>query len=76
MPKLDEYLTVSEAAEYLGVARNTMRHWAEAGKIPVYRNPVNNYRLYKVSDLDALLKQTERSRAVKRRRPRRPRQPR
>ena len=61
MPKLDEYLTVSEAAAYLGVARNTMRNWATAGKIPVYRNPVNRYRLYKVSDLDELLKQTERS---------------
>ena len=70
MPKLDEYLTVKEAAEYLCVAKNTMRNWDEAGKIPVHRHPVNNYRLFKVSDLDKLLKQTERSRTRRRRKPR------
>jgi MerR family copper efflux transcriptional regulator len=61
MPKLDEYLTVKEAAKYLGVAKNTMRNWDAAGKIPVHRHPVNNYRLYKVSDLDALLRKAEKS---------------
>jgi excisionase family DNA binding protein len=70
MPKLDEYLTVKEAAEYLGVAKNTMRNWDAAGKIPVHRHPVNNYRLYKLSDLDDVLKRTERSRTRLRRKPR------
>lgn len=56
MPKLDEYLQISEAAEYLGVSRNTLRNWDMLGKLPVYRHPVNNYRLFKVSDLDKLLK--------------------
>ena len=70
MPKLDEYLTVKEAAEYLGVAKNTMRNWDEAGKIPVHRHPVNNYRLFKVSDLDKLLKRAERSAAKRKRKPR------
>ncbi len=56
MPKLDEYLRISEAAEYLGVCRNTLRNWEAAGKIPVYRHPVNSYRLFKVGDLDELLK--------------------
>lgn len=61
MSKLDGYLKVGEAAAYLGVARNTLRNWAEAGKIMVHRNAVNGYRLFKKSDLDELLKQTERS---------------
>ena len=67
MPKLGEYLTVKEAAEYLGVAKNTMRNWEAGGKIPVHRHPINNYRLYKVSDLDELLRKAEQS--VQARRP-------
>lgn len=55
MPKLDDYLRIHEAAKYLGVCRNTLRNWCRQGKIPEYRHPVNNYRLFKVSDLDNLL---------------------
>lgn len=61
MPKLDEYLRIAEAAEYLGVCRSTLRNWGRAGKIPELRHPVNNYRLFKVSDLDKLLRDTEQS---------------
>jgi DNA-binding transcriptional MerR regulator len=60
MPKLDDYLHVKDAAEYLGCCENTLRNWETAGKIPVRRHPVNNYRLYKRSDLDKLLKVAER----------------
>jgi len=55
MPKLDDYLRIHEAATYLGVCRNTLRNWCRQGKIPEYRHPVNNYRLFKVGDLDRLL---------------------
>ena len=61
MPKLDEYLTVKEAAEYLGVAPNTIRNWDRDGKIPVYRHPISNYRLFDKKDLDRVLRQIERS---------------
>ena len=61
MPRLDEYLRIKAAAEYLGVAPNTLRNWEAAGKIVVCRHPVNNYRLFKVSDLDKLLRKTEQS---------------
>jgi len=70
MPKLDEYLRIKEAAEYLGVCQNTLRNWETARKIPVYRNPANNYRLFKVSDLDKLLQRTEQSAAKRKRKPR------
>ena len=63
MPKLDEYLRIKEAAEYLGVARNTLRNWEAAGKIPVCRHPVNKYRLFKVADLERLLALVEQSMA-------------
>lgn len=60
MTKLSEYLYTSEAAEYVGVHHNTIRKWAAHGDIPMHRNPVNGYRLFKRSDLDAFLKKTAR----------------
>jgi len=41
----------------LGVSPNTLRNWVNAGKIAAVRHPVNDYRLFKREDLDALLKQ-------------------
>ncbi|MDZ4848431.1 MAG: helix-turn-helix domain-containing protein [Pirellulaceae bacterium] len=58
MTKLSEYLQTAAAAEYLGVAQNTIRKWAARGDIPVHRNPANGYRLFKRSDLDKFLKKT------------------
>lgn len=54
--KLTEYLHTAAAAEYLGVAQNTIRKCAARGDIPMHRNPVNGYRLFKRSDLEKLLK--------------------
>lgn len=56
MTKLTEYLKTAEAANMLGVAQNTLRKWAEAGAIPMHRNPANGYRLFKRSDLERFLK--------------------
>jgi MerR family transcriptional regulator, copper efflux regulator len=55
MVKLSDFLRISEAAEYLGVSPNTLRNWENAGKIAAHRHPVNDYRLFKKEDLDALL---------------------
>lgn len=70
MPKLHDYLHVKDAAKYLGVCQNTLRNWEMAGKILVRRHPVNNYRLYKQSDLDRLLKKAALPLARARRAPR------
>ncbi len=59
MPNISDYMTVKEAAAYLGVTPNTLRNWGAAGKISELRHPVNNYRLYRESDLNALLNQIE-----------------
>jgi excisionase family DNA binding protein len=40
-PTLSEYVKVAEAAEILEVSQGTVRAWAEAGMIPMYRNPAN-----------------------------------
>lgn len=59
MPKLDEYLRISEAAEYVGVAPNTLRNWGRSGKLIERRHPVNGYRLYARDELEALLQRAE-----------------
>ena len=55
MTKLSDYLHTAAADEYLGFAQNTLRKWAACGDVPMHRNPVNGYRLFKLSDLDKLL---------------------
>lgn len=56
---LDGFLTVSEAAELLGVSASTLRNWDRAGKVRAARHPVNGYRLYRRSDLEALLRKVK-----------------
>ena len=60
MNKLSEYVKTAEAARILGVSQNTLRSWAEAGKIPVRRNPANRYRLFLRRDLEQFLAQIAR----------------
>ncbi|MEW4490901.1 helix-turn-helix domain-containing protein [Thalassoglobus sp. JC818] len=62
MNNLQDYVTIKEAAEYMGVTPNTLRNWGRDGKIKERRNPLNGYRLYKKSELDRLLKKIEHSR--------------
>lgn len=54
--KISEYMTIKQAAKYLGVSGNTLRSWEKLEKIKPIRNPMNNYRLYKKEDLDKILK--------------------
>ena len=58
---LKDYLRIGEAAEFLGVSPNTLRNWSRADKIPCFRNPINGYRLFKKSDLEALLRKIKRT---------------
>ena len=57
MEKLQDFMRISEAAEYLGVSPNTLRNWENAEKIAAHRHSVNGYRLFKKEELDALLEQ-------------------
>ena len=56
---LRDYLTVSEAAEYLGVSASTLRNWDRAGKVRATRHPVNGYRLYRKEELANLLEKVK-----------------
>ncbi|MGL4423717.1 MAG: helix-turn-helix domain-containing protein [Gemmataceae bacterium] len=55
--KVSEYLKIAEAARVVGVSQNTLRNWAELGKVPVHRNPANGYSLFRKKDLEAFLTQ-------------------
>ncbi len=59
MVKLRDYPRISDAADYLGVSPNTLRNWERTGKIVAHRHPVNQYRLFRREDLDALLQLAE-----------------
>ena len=56
MQSTNDYLLVNEAAEFLGVSPNTIRNWGRNGKITEYRHAVNNYRLFKQSELEKIRK--------------------
>ena len=55
MPNFKEYLTVKQAADFLGVTVMTLHRWDAKGKLKARRHPINHYRLYKPSELRALL---------------------
>ncbi len=63
MGKLREYMTIKEAAAYLGVAPNTLRNCGASGKLKERRHPMNGYRLYTKAELDRLVKKIAKSRA-------------
>lgn len=56
MTKINGYMTIKEASELVGVCAMTLRRWERSGKLKSYRNPANNYRLYKEYDLKMFLK--------------------
>lgn len=44
---MNEYLTLSEAADLLGKSKETLRRWDREGKLLATREPMSNYRVYK-----------------------------
>jgi excisionase family DNA binding protein len=50
-----KFLTIKEAAKYLGVTPLTLRNWDKSGKLPTTRHPMSNYRIYKSEDLEKLV---------------------
>jgi DNA-binding transcriptional MerR regulator len=54
-------ITIQKAAEILGVTPLTLRNWDNSGKFPASRHPINNYRVYKLADIEKLLMEIEAS---------------
>jgi excisionase family DNA binding protein len=49
-----QWLTLGQAATYLGVADSTARKWAAEGRLPAYSTP-GGHRRFRISDLEAFL---------------------
>jgi excisionase family DNA binding protein len=52
-----EWLTLGQAARYLGVAQSTIRKWSDNGRVRVYKTP-GRHRRYRRDDLDAFLERS------------------
>jgi len=48
----ERLLTISQAAEYLGVSLNTLRRWDESGKLVAIRKDGGTHRYYREKDLE------------------------
>jgi excisionase family DNA binding protein len=49
-----EWLTLGQAAKFLGVAQSTLRKWSDDGRIPTFYTP-GRHRRYRRGDLDAFV---------------------
>ncbi len=54
-------ITIKQASKILGVTPLTLRNWDNSGKFEASRHPINNYRVYKLADIEKLLMEIEAS---------------
>lgn len=53
------YITIKQASKILGVSPLTLRNWDKNGKLKARRHPMNNYRVYKIEDLEKVIQEIE-----------------
>ena len=51
-----KYLTVKEAAEMIGISLSTLRAWDKTGKLKAKRDKKNNYRSYRIPEIESFMK--------------------
>jgi excisionase family DNA binding protein len=52
-----DWLTLGQAAKYLGVAQSTIRKWSDLGRVPAFYTP-GGHRRYRRRDLDVFLERS------------------
>src|SRR6266498_4001387 len=52
-----DWLTLGQAAKYLGVAQSTIRKWSDQGRVPAFYTP-GGHRRYRRRDLDNFLERS------------------
>jgi excisionase family DNA binding protein len=52
-----DWLTLGQAAKYLGVAQSTIRKWSDQGRVPAFYTP-GGHRRYRRGDLDTFLQRS------------------
>ena len=58
-----KYLTIKQASKLLHVTTLTLRNWDKKGILKPYRNPANNYRVYRIDQVEEFLRRLESSKA-------------
>ena len=54
-----KYITIKQAAAYIGVSPLTLRNWDKHGKLTAYRHPINNYRVYRLDQVELFIRSIE-----------------
>jgi excisionase family DNA binding protein len=52
-----DWLTLGQAAKFLGVAQSTIRKWSDLGRVPAFYTP-GGHRRYKLADLEEFLERS------------------
>src|SRR2546428_10134473 len=52
-----DWLTLGQAAKFLGVAQSTLRKWSDVGRVPAFYTP-GGHRRFKRADLEAFLERS------------------
>lgn len=56
---MSKYITIKDVSSILGVSKVTLRNWDKSGKLVAHRHPFNNYRMYKLEDVDKIIEMIE-----------------
>ena len=52
-----DWMTLGQAAKFLGVAQSTIRKWSDDGKVPAFYTP-GGHRRFRRADLEAFIAQS------------------
>lgn len=61
--KPEEWMRLSEAADYLGVHFSTLRRWTDMGKVPCFKTP-GGRRRFRRSDLENYLRLSKKEKGI------------
>ena len=56
---MEKLITISQAAEKIGVSPETLRRWDKTGKFKSQRHPINNYRVYTSDQVSQFIQEIE-----------------
>jgi site-specific DNA-methyltransferase (adenine-specific) len=56
---MEKLFSIAEAAEIIGVNKETLRRWDKNGKFPSSRHPINNYRVYPAETVTSFVKELQ-----------------
>ena len=59
-----KFITIKDTSLILGVSKQTLRNWDAQGKLKAHRHPFNNYRVYKVEDIEKIIDLIETSESI------------